>query len=81
LQRAIDIVRSCRTDAAAHIVDNLYRAVRDFCKNRSQDDDITAVVIKVRESLDRSPSRGPLQSNHAEDAQLKPHSLSPEHRA
>ena len=78
LQRAIDSVRSCRTDTAAHIVDNLYRAVRDFCKNRSQDDDITAVVIKVREFLDRIPSRGPLQSNHAEDNHFEPHSSSPE---
>jgi serine phosphatase RsbU (regulator of sigma subunit) len=48
-QRAIDIVRDHRKDSAAQIVDNLYRAVRDFSHNQPQMDDITAVVIKVRE--------------------------------
>jgi serine phosphatase RsbU (regulator of sigma subunit) len=48
-QRAIDVVRASRRDTAAHIVRNLYEAVRAFSHNRPQDDDITAVVIKVPE--------------------------------
>jgi serine phosphatase RsbU (regulator of sigma subunit) len=48
-QRAIDIVRAYRRDTAAQIVDNLYHAVRAFSQNHPQEDDITAVVVKVRE--------------------------------
>ncbi len=48
-QRASDIVRVYRRDTAAQIVYNLYHAVRAFSHNRTQVDDITAVVIKVRE--------------------------------
>jgi hypothetical protein len=48
-QRAIDIVRVYRRDTAAQIVHNLYHAVRAFSHNHPQVDDITAVVIKVRE--------------------------------
>jgi len=48
-QRAIDIVRVYRRDTAAQIVDNLYHAVRAFSHNVPQVDDITAVVIKLRE--------------------------------
>jgi serine phosphatase RsbU (regulator of sigma subunit) len=47
LQRAIDIVCVYRRDTAARIVSNLYHAVRSFCQNGPQLDDITAVVIKV----------------------------------
>ena len=49
LQRAIDIVRVYRRDAAAQIAYNLYHAVRAFSHNHPQMDDITAVVIKLRE--------------------------------
>lgn len=49
-QRAIDIVRVCRRDTAAQIVDNLYDAVRAFSQNHPQVDDMTVVVIKVREA-------------------------------
>ncbi len=49
-QRAADIVRVYRSDPAARIVDNLYHAVRAFTHNYPQVDDITAVVIKVREA-------------------------------
>jgi phosphoserine phosphatase RsbU/P len=49
-QRAIDVVRVYRSDTAARIVDNLYHAVRAFSHNSPQVDDITAVVIKVREA-------------------------------
>ncbi len=48
-QRASNIVRVYRRDTAAQIVYNLYHAVRAFSHNRTQVDDITAVVIKVRE--------------------------------
>jgi serine phosphatase RsbU (regulator of sigma subunit) len=48
-QRAIDIVRVYRKDTAAQIVYNLYHAVRAFSHDHPQVDDITAVVIKVRE--------------------------------
>jgi serine phosphatase RsbU (regulator of sigma subunit) len=50
LQRAIDIVRVYRRDAAAQIVYNLYHAVRAFSHNHPQVDDITAVVVKLREA-------------------------------
>jgi serine phosphatase RsbU (regulator of sigma subunit) len=48
-QRAIDIVRVYRKDTAAQILDNLYHAVRAFSHYQPQVDDMTAVVIKVRE--------------------------------
>jgi sigma-B regulation protein RsbU (phosphoserine phosphatase) len=47
VRRALDIVRVCRREAASHIVCNLYHAVRAFCRNRPQVDDITAVVLKA----------------------------------
>lgn len=46
-ERALDIVRHYRTDPAQQIVSNLYHAVRAFTRNLPQDDDITAVVVKV----------------------------------
>jgi serine phosphatase RsbU (regulator of sigma subunit) len=81
VQRAIDVVRVYRRETAAQIVDNLYHAVRAFSHNHPQVDDITAVVIKVREFPDGIPSLGPLQSNHAEDNHFESHSSFPEHRA
>jgi serine phosphatase RsbU (regulator of sigma subunit) len=48
-QRAIDLARVYRRDTAAEIVYNLYHAVRAFSHNHPQIDDITAVVIKLRE--------------------------------
>jgi serine phosphatase RsbU (regulator of sigma subunit) len=50
-RRAIDVVRACRRDTAAQIVNNLYEAVRTFSLNYPQVDDITAVVIKVTGGL------------------------------
>jgi len=47
--RAVNIVGAYRQEAAAQIVFNLYHAVRAFCQNAPQQDDITAVVIKVGE--------------------------------
>lgn len=47
--RAVDIVRIYRHEPAARIVRNLLHAVRAFCQNAAQLDDITVVVIKVRQ--------------------------------
>jgi phosphoserine phosphatase len=56
IQRAIDIVRLYRQDTASQIVHKLYHAVRDFSHGHPQVDDMTAVVIKVREvSLTETP--------------------------
>jgi PAS domain S-box-containing protein len=46
-QRALELVRLYRNQPARQIVDHLYDAVRGFCQNLAQNDDITAVVIKV----------------------------------
>jgi serine phosphatase RsbU (regulator of sigma subunit) len=48
-QRAIDLVRLYHRDTAAQIALNLYHGVRAFSHNLSQEDDITVVIIKVRE--------------------------------
>jgi PAS domain S-box-containing protein len=47
IQRALDIVRVYRADPARLIVANLYHAVRAFTQNTPQNDDITAVVVRV----------------------------------
>lgn len=49
-RRAVNTVRIYRRDSAARIVSNLYHAVCAFCQNVPQLDDITAVVIKIKES-------------------------------
>jgi serine phosphatase RsbU (regulator of sigma subunit) len=49
LERAVALVRMYRTDSPAQIVYNLYHAVRAFCHNQAQLDDITAVVVKSRD--------------------------------
>jgi serine phosphatase RsbU (regulator of sigma subunit) len=54
-QRALDIVRVYRGDTAAQIVSNLYYAIRAFSQYAAQVDDISAVVIKVREASGPSP--------------------------
>jgi sigma-B regulation protein RsbU (phosphoserine phosphatase) len=46
-ERAIEIVRTHRTQPAADIVKALYAAVRSFSQNQPQSDDITMVIIKV----------------------------------
>jgi PAS domain S-box-containing protein len=46
-ERALEQVRLHRHAPARQIVNRLYDAVRGFSQNRVQDDDITAVVIKV----------------------------------
>jgi PAS domain S-box-containing protein len=46
--RTLDVVRANRDNSASDIVDALYQSARDFAQGRSQDDDMTAVVIKVQ---------------------------------
>ena len=50
-ERALAVVRANRHRSARDIVAALYQAVRTFSGNRPQLDDITAVVIKVADSL------------------------------
>ena len=47
IERALDVVRRHRDRPAAEIVAELYRAVRTFCRDAAQQDDLTAIVIKV----------------------------------
>jgi sigma-B regulation protein RsbU (phosphoserine phosphatase) len=46
-QRALDVVREYRAKSAQQIVDQMYQAVRTFSGSTAQNDDITAVAIKV----------------------------------
>jgi PAS domain S-box-containing protein len=46
-ERALALGRIYRSESAAHIVENLYWAVRTFSHNLPQIDDLTAVAIKV----------------------------------
>jgi sigma-B regulation protein RsbU (phosphoserine phosphatase) len=45
--RTAEVLRQHRHEAARHIVDHLYQAVRVFAQHQPQFDDITATVIKV----------------------------------
>ena len=47
IDRALDVVRANRHRSAAEIVDTLYQSVRGFAQDAPQQDDITAVVLKV----------------------------------
>ena len=47
VERALDVVRRHRDKPAGQIVEELYRAVREFSKGAVMQDDFTAVVIKV----------------------------------
>jgi PAS domain S-box-containing protein len=47
VQRALDVIRVYRADSARQIAVNLYHAVRAFTQETPQQDDITAVVVKV----------------------------------
>ena len=46
-ERALDVVRRHRDQPAAQIVEELYRAVREFSQGAALQDDFTAIVIKV----------------------------------
>jgi sigma-B regulation protein RsbU (phosphoserine phosphatase) len=50
-ERIFDVVRNNRDKPAVEIVETLFRAARDFAAQGPQDDDITAVVIKVLPAL------------------------------
>jgi PAS domain S-box-containing protein len=47
IERTLNVVRQNRDKSAKEILDALYRAVRDFCQQAPQLDDVTAIVIKV----------------------------------
>jgi serine phosphatase RsbU (regulator of sigma subunit) len=46
-RRVLSLARLYRADPAGRIVENLYHAVRAFSQGLPQDDDISAVVVKV----------------------------------
>jgi PAS domain S-box-containing protein len=50
--RVLDYFKSHRNEIAQRIANGLYQDVRRFVKNDPQDDDITAVVIKVAEEIE-----------------------------
>lgn len=45
--RMLEVLRVNRDKSAAEIVGAFYLAVRDFCKGAEQQDDVTAIVLKV----------------------------------
>jgi serine phosphatase RsbU (regulator of sigma subunit) len=47
LGRAFDVVRRHRDRPAREVITELYLAVRDFCRDKSPLDDVTAIVVKV----------------------------------
>jgi serine phosphatase RsbU (regulator of sigma subunit) len=47
LERALEVVRAHRMRPSQAIITELYRAVRDFCRDKTPIDDVTAIVIKV----------------------------------
>jgi len=47
VERMLEVVRGNRHLSATEIVETLYRSVRDFAEGTPQQDDITAVVLKV----------------------------------
>ena len=47
LERTLDVVRANRHRPAAEIVEALYHSARTFAQEAPQQDDITAVVLKV----------------------------------
>ena len=47
IDRALEVVRFNQTKPAQQIVEALYRAVREFAQGAPQEDDVTAIVIKV----------------------------------
>ena len=47
VERILEVIRQNRSRPAAHIVQALYEAVREFSRNAPQNDDVTAIVVKV----------------------------------
>lgn len=48
--RVLELVKANRHRPAREILNELYGAVRDFCGNRAQLDDMTAIIIKAPDS-------------------------------
>ncbi len=48
MERTLAVVQAHRDQPARQIVDAIYRAVRDFSEGTPQQDDVTAIVIKVQ---------------------------------
>jgi len=46
-ERALEVIRQHRHEKPRLIVESLHRAVQDFLNGQAQDDDITALVVKV----------------------------------
>ena len=47
IERTLDVLRANRHRPAGEIVETLYRSARNFAEDTPQQDDITAVVLKV----------------------------------
>jgi PAS domain S-box-containing protein len=47
IERTLDVVRANRDKPAREILEQLYRAVREFSRNAPQLDDVTAILFKV----------------------------------
>ena len=47
IARTLDVLRANRHRPAGEIVETLYRSAREFAQGTPQQDDITAVVLKV----------------------------------
>ena len=58
-ERIFDLVRNNRDKTAVEIVETLFRAARDFAQQRPQEDDITALIVKVLPSASARTSDQP----------------------
>jgi serine phosphatase RsbU (regulator of sigma subunit) len=48
-ERALAIIREHQAKSAREIIEALYAAIRDFCHGQAPQDDMTTIVIKVKE--------------------------------
>jgi sigma-B regulation protein RsbU (phosphoserine phosphatase) len=58
-ERIFDLVRNNRDKPAVDIVEALFQAARDFSEQRPQEDDITALIVKVLPTASAKPSDQP----------------------
>jgi PAS domain S-box-containing protein len=56
-ERALDVVRTNRQKSAAEIVHALYCAARDFTEGEPQNDDISAIVVKLQRNAEADSGR------------------------
>lgn len=47
IDRTIEILRENKNASSLEIINKIYKATREFCDNKIQEDDITAVICKV----------------------------------